>query len=91
MYFISVDQITGEVQSSTILARLQSWNILITICRGQGIQVFVEFKDAFSNNAPLAFYTHCQAHQLNLCVVKACGISVNILITLQKGSTFLCP
>ena len=25
-------------------------------------------------HAPLAFYTHCQAHQLNLCVVKACGI-----------------
>ena len=58
MYFISVDQITGEVQSSAILARLQSWNILITICRGQGIMgypSFLEFKDAFSNNSPLSF------------------------------------
>ena len=24
--------------------------------------------------SPLAFYTHCQAHQLNLCVVKGCSI-----------------
>ena len=24
--------------------------------------------------SPLAFYTHCQSHQLNLCIVKACSI-----------------
>ena len=24
--------------------------------------------------SPMAFYTHCQSHQLNLCVVKACSI-----------------
>ena len=24
--------------------------------------------------SPLALYTHCQSHQLNLCVVKACSV-----------------
>ena len=58
-------------------------------------------QDRIQQHAPLSFYTHCQAHQLNLCVVKACRIpdlqNVNsviseiakIIITLQKGSIFL--
>ena len=24
--------------------------------------------------SPLALYTHCQSHQLNLCIVKACSL-----------------
>ena len=54
-------------------------------------------------HAPLAFYTHCQLNQLNLCVVKACRIpdlqNANSVIseiatkkiTLQKVSIFLSP
>ena len=25
--------------------------------------------------SPLALYTHCHSHQLNLCIVKACSIT----------------
>ena len=24
--------------------------------------------------SPMAFYTHCQSHQLHLCIVKACSV-----------------
>ena len=81
MDFVSVDRITGEVLSSAILARLQSWDIPITNCRGQGYDGASNMSSSvcgvqgrIQQHAPLAFYTHCQAHQLNLCVVKACGI-----------------
>ena len=81
MDFISVDRITGEVLSSAILAHLQSWDIPITNCRGQGYDGASNMSSSdrgvqgrIQQHAPLAFYTHCQAHQLNLCVVKACGI-----------------
>ena len=26
--------------------------------------------------SPLALYTHCQSHQLNLCIVNSCSIPV---------------
>ena len=26
---------------------------------------------------PLAIYTHCSSHRLNLCIVKACSIQVS--------------
>ena len=43
-----------------------------------------------SQVVPLAFYTHCQAHQLNLCVVKACSVPqiCNASATVSEISRF---
>ena len=80
--FVTVERITGNALATAILEHLNVWNLDITNCRGQGY-------DGASNMSslrkgvqgrilevsPLAFYTHCQAHQLSLCVVKACSVA----------------
>ena len=65
MDFISVDRITGEVLSSAIMARLQSWDIPITNCRGQGYDGASNMSSSvrgvqgrIQQHAPLAFYIH---------------------------------
>ena len=77
-----MERITGNALASAILERLNVWNLHIKNCRGQGY-------DGASNMSslrkgvqgrileacPLALYTHCQAHQLSLCVVKACSVA----------------
>ena len=50
---------------NAILAHLKSWDIPILLI--VGFKVVLE-------SMPLTYYTHCQAHQLNLCLVKACSI-----------------
>ena len=79
--FLTLERITGNALSSALLSWLQAHEIDIAFCRGQG---YDGASCMSSNNvgvqaricevAPLAFYTHCQSHQLNLCVVKACSI-----------------
>ena len=79
--FIAVERITGESLSVAILTWLRSWEIDIANCRGQGYDGAsnmassrVGVQGRISEICPLAFYTHCQAHQLNLCVVKGCSV-----------------
>ena len=79
--FITVERITGEALASAILSRLQEWDIPIENCRGQGYDGAANMSSSvcgvqsrIREQAPLAFYTHCQAHQLNLCIIKACSI-----------------
>ena len=78
--FITVEQITGAALSAALLSWLKSHNIDIANCRGQG---YDGASSMSSNNvgvqarirevSPLALYTHCQSHRLNLCIVKACS------------------
>ena len=79
--FLTLECITGDALSSALLSWLQTHEIDITFCRGQGYDgascmsssnVGVQAK--IREVSPLAFYTHFQSHQLNLCVVKACSI-----------------
>ena len=79
--FISAQRITGEALSTAILSRLAAWSIDISKCRGQGYDGAsnmsssrVGVQGTIADISPLAFYMHCQSHQLNLCIVKACSI-----------------
>ena len=76
--FITVERITGEALSTALLSWLEEHEIDI---RGQGY----DGASSMSSNSvgvqarirqvcPLALYTHCQSHQLNLCIVKACSV-----------------
>ena len=80
--FITVKRITGEALATALLSWLEAHNLDVSLCRGQGydgasnmssnaVGVQARIREA----SPLAFYTHCQSHQLNLCIVKACSIT----------------
>ena len=65
-----------------LLKCLNVWNLDITNCRGQGYDgasnmssLQKKVQGRILEVTPLAFYTHCQAHQLSLCVVKTCSIA----------------
>ena len=79
--FITVYRITGDSLSKAILVRLSSWDIDIANCRGQGYDGAYSMSSSRASAqgricevCPLAIYTHCQAHELNLCVVKGCSV-----------------
>ena len=79
--FIAVERIAGKSLSAAILTWLHSWEIDIANCRGQrydGASNMVSSRTGvqgrISEVCPLAFHTHCQAHHLNLCVVKGCSV-----------------
>ena len=81
MEFITVERITGESISAAIFSWLEKHDIDVTLCRGQGYDGASNMSSSHAGVqgricevAPLAFYTHCQSHQLNLCVVKACSV-----------------
>ena len=78
---ITVERITGEALSTAILSRLNACGLDVSKCRGQGYDGAstmsssrVGVQKRIADVAPLAFYTHYQSHQLNICVVKACSI-----------------
>ena len=79
--FITVERITGEALATALLSWLQAHDLDVSLCRGQGYDgasnmsastrgVQARIREA----SPLALYTHCQSHQLNLCIVKVCSI-----------------
>ena len=79
--FLTLECIMGDVLSRALVNWPQTHEIDITSCRGQGYDgtscisssnVGVQAK--IREVSPLAFYTHCQSHQLNLCAVKAYSI-----------------
>ena len=79
--FITVERITGEFLATALLSWLESHNIDVSFCRGQGYDGASSMSSSIAgvqarirSVSPMAFYTHCQSHQLNLCVVKACSI-----------------
>jgi len=79
--FVTMERITGAALSTAILTRLESWGIDIKNCRGQGYDGASNMSSSRAGVqghilevAPLAFYTHCSSHQLNLCIVSGCSI-----------------
>ena len=80
--FITVECITGQALATALLSWLKRHNIDISFCRGQGYDgasnmssSTVSVQALIREVSPLAFYTHCHSHQLNLCIVKACSIT----------------
>lgn len=79
--FIAVERITGEALSTALLSWLEENDVDIRFCRGQGYDgassmssSIVGVQARIRQVCPLALYTHCQSHQLNLCIVKACSL-----------------
>ena len=68
--FATLDRITGEALASKVLS---IWKLDIMNCQGQGYDGASNMSSARAGLqgricaiAPLAFYTHCQAHQQKL-------------------------
>ena len=81
MGFMEVEQITGKYLADTILQTLQFWNLGLENLRGQCFDGASSMSGAKSGcsviikqHAPLAVYTHCASHRLNLAIVSACKI-----------------
>jgi len=69
--------------AEAILHHLQLWKLPLVNLRGQCYDGSSNMAGARSGckaiilqQAPMALYTHCAAHQLNLAVVAACSIEV---------------
>lgn len=90
--FVPVKSITGETLAEHILDKLKSWGLSTAHLRGQGYDGASNMSGAFKGVAarilevqPLAFYTHCSAHCLNLVVVSSCEVgSIQHMFLLLK-------
>ena len=91
--FLSLERITGEAIASAILNILPKWNLNIKNCRGQGYDwassmssVCCGTQAHLLEECPLAVYTHCRAHCLNLPIVHSCDQPLirNMLGTLKE-------
>ena len=79
--FVPFERITGEVLPDAIISRLTGWGLSLADLRGQCCDGSSHMSGARSGcksivqwQAPMATYSHCAAHQLNLAVVSACKI-----------------
>ena len=80
--FITVERITGEFLANVLLSWLESHNTNVSFYRGQGYDRASKMSSSTAgvqawirSVSPMAFYIHCQSHQLNLSVVKAYSIA----------------
>ena len=79
--FVLVERITGRNIAEAILQKLSSWELCLSDLRGQCYDGSSNMAGAKSGckalvqeQAPMALYTHCAAHQLNLSIVAACKV-----------------
>lgn len=89
--------VTGEALSSLILSTLQKHGLDITLLRGQGYDgagaMIGSVKGVAARiraQVPLAVYTHCFSHKLNLVIVNSCKIQSirNAMGSISKISSF---
>ena len=94
---VDTERITGQALSELIITRLKKWGLQLENLRGQaydGASNMAGKKNGcqakITEKAPLAFYMHCAAHQLNLSVVSSCGIPAvkNAQDTMSEISRF---
>ena len=79
--FVPVERATGEMLADAIIGRLATWGLSLVDLRSQCYDGSSNMSGARSGctsivqqQAPMAIYTHCAVHQLNLAVVSACKI-----------------
>jgi hypothetical protein len=77
--FVSVELTTGKNLSEVIISKFQPWGLSMSKLRGQGYDgasnmsgCFKGVKARIQEIQPLAVYTHCVGHVLNLVVVDSC-------------------
>jgi hypothetical protein len=80
--FVEMNSKTGLAIKNSILNKLKDIGISINNLRGQGYDGSANMSGKnngaqalIQNDQPLAFYTHCFSHSLNLCLSKACNVS----------------
>lgn len=80
--FIEMTSTTGTAIKDAIQHKLESIGLSLDNLRGQGYDGGANMagknngvQALILNEQPLAFYTHCFSHSLNLCISKACEIS----------------
>ncbi|XP_060882117.1 52 kDa repressor of the inhibitor of the protein kinase-like [Metopolophium dirhodum] len=76
--FTNVEHVTGEYLADTIIQILKEKNLDLALLREQGYDGAANMSGAFkgvqsriASLQPLAFYTHCANHRLNLVLSKA--------------------
>ena len=91
--FVELQRANGEQIAQAILASLSANNIDIKECRGQAYDGAsatssqkVGVQSRVKEVSPLALYTHCNSHILNLSIASACQIP---LIRNMINETFL--
>ena len=73
--------VSGEALAEKIISALKAWKLDVMKLRGQAYDGAGAMAGAtkgvasrIAENYPLAMFSHCAAHRLNLCVVKSCSI-----------------
>ena len=93
----SLLRINGEHISNTIIQSLERFNLRISDVRGQGYDGAasmaserVGVQARIRRKSPLAVYTHCSSHKLNLVIAHACGLTCvrNMLDRLKETCLF---
>ena len=82
LIFVVTHDLSGEGLCNLILNELRDLGLDISNLRGQGYDGGANFSGQFRGVQariltvqPLAFYTHCAAHCLNLSLSKACSVA----------------
>ena len=92
--FVPIERITWKVIADTIISRLKAWGLSLADLRSQCLDGCSNLAGAKSGcrsvvqqQAPMAIYSHCVAHQLNLAVVSACKIQAFMNTESCNGKT----
>ena len=89
--------VTGEALAETILSTLQKHGLDVALLRGQGYDgagamagLIKGVSARIQAQFPLAIYTHCFSHRLNLVIVNACQVQAvrNAMGVISKISLF---
>lgn len=80
--FVKMTSTTGASIKNAIKQKLEELGLSLDNLRGQGYDGGSNMagknngvQAIILNEQPLAFYTHCFIHSLNLCITKACEVS----------------
>ena len=83
MQYSALTRITGEAIASVVISNLQELGLEVCNIRGQGYDGAssmssgrVGLQACIREKAPLAVYTHCAGHCLNLVIGHSCGIPI---------------
>ena len=91
------DDVTAAGLAASILTVLENAGINMAYCYGQGYDGACTMRGHLNgvqkiirNTYPLALYTHCASHSLNLVLNKACSVPIvrNALGTVSEVATF---
>ena len=96
--FVNVTETTGKYLKNVIVQELKDAGLSLSNLRGQGYDggsnmsgKYKGVQKLIMNEQPLAFYTHCFNHELNLAVSKSCEVAPirNMIGIVGSVSVFL--